>query len=363
MGNNNFGAPTSQVQNPPNPDLRWERTGQFNLGVDLASIHNRLSGSLEYYSKKGVDLLGPQLLAPQTGIGQNGGTQFSGNTSSMQGRGVDVVLNSQNLVGQFHWVTNFLFSYNTDWVTKYIPITNNSQLVTTAGAGGSNAFVVGKPVHGLYSYRWAGLDSVGNPQGMLNGKVSENYSGIKSLNDSSQLKYSGPLTPRYFGSFRNTFMYKGFSLSFNITYKFGYYFRRNSVRYYNLFNTGFNYGTQDYAKRWQSPGDEKKTNVPSLIYPTSSTSRDDFYNGSEVLIDKGDHIRLQDIQLSYDLTKRQIARLPVQGIRLYLYANNIGIIWKANHDGIDPDAIPYNGSYYTFFPNPISISGGIKIDW
>lgn len=361
-GNNPYGSPTSVIYNPPNPDLRWEKTGQLNIGFDFATKESRLSGSLEYYHKKGVDLLGPELLAPQSGVGYTG-YSFTGNTSGMKGRGVDLVLNSRNINGKFQWTTGFLFNYNTDWVTKFISVYSNSQLISGAGsAADPNSFVIGKPVQSLYSYRWAGLDSAGNPQGILNGKVSEDYTSIESIKDPSQLKFGGHLSPRYFGSLLNTFRYSQVSLSFNITYKLGYVFRRNSVNYYNLFNNGYTAGTQDYAKRWQKPGDEKITNVPSLIYPISSQTRDLFYDGSEVLVDNADHIRLQDIQLSYDLTRRQMARLPVQGVKLYIYAANIGILWKANKDGIDPDASPYSGSNYTLYPNPRSISAGIKID-
>jgi TonB-linked SusC/RagA family outer membrane protein len=362
-GTNFYGAPESSISNYPNANLRWEKTGQWNGGIDFALKGGRLSGSLEYYLKKSVDLLGPEVLPPQSGIGYSGSNPFEGNAGSMKGRGVDVVLNSRNLTGKFQWTTQFLFNYNTDRVTKYdFQIYYNSSLVSAAGTTGNGYYQPNRPVQGLYSYRWAGLDSAGNPQGYLNGKVSEDYGSILYTNDPTQLKYDGHLAPQFFGGLRNTFGFKQVSLSFNITYKLGYFFRRNSVNYYNLFNMGYTWGTQDYAKRWQKPGDEKVTNVPSLIYPDNSSTRDQFYNGSEVLVDRGDHIRLQDIQLSYDLTRKQWGRLPVQGIRIYLYANNIGILWRANHDGIDPDAIPTNGSNYTIYPNPRSIAAGIKID-
>jgi hypothetical protein len=92
-----------------------------------------------------------------------------------------------------------------------------------------------------------------------------------------------------------------------------------------------------------------------MRYPIDQ-SRDDFYGFSEVLIEKGDHIRLQDLQLSYDLPRKTFARLPLQMIRFYCYANNIGILWKANHQGIDPD-------YVLSIPNPRTIALGLKLEF
>jgi hypothetical protein len=197
-----------------------------------------------------------------------------------------------------------------------------------------------------------GLDGQGNPQGWLNGHVSEDYGSITNSSDLSNLLYKGPANPTVFGSVRNDFGWKRWGLSFNIVYKLGYYFRRSSINYYNLFQ-GSSPGHPDYKRRWQYPGDEQRTYVPSLIYPADA-SRDLFYTNSEPLVEKGDHIRLQDIELSYKLQKKVLSRLPVQSIRFYLYANNIGLLWKANHQGIDPDNI-------SDMPNPRTLALGIKL--
>lgn len=351
LTNNRWEAPMASVANPPNPNLRWERVGQLNMAADLAMVNDRIHFTLEYYLKNATNLIAASPLAPSLGM-----ATFTGNVASMKGRGVDITLNTQNTTGRVIWSSTLIFSYTKDWVTKYTaPISANSNYV----GGSLLAPAVGKPVSAIYSYRWAGLDSVGNPRGVLNGKVSEDYAGIEAVNDVSQMRYEGPASPQYFGSFRNAVSYKQFSISSNIVYAFGYVFQRPSLNYYNLYNSGYIAGI-DYAKRWQRPGDEKKTNVPSMIYPLDAPDRDNFYQYSEVLTDRGDHIRLQDIQLSYDMSRRTIKGLPFQAIRLYLYLSNLGLIWKANHDGIDPDFVP-SGNYGTY-PNPKSFSVGAKID-
>ncbi len=142
-------------------------------------------------------------------------------------------------------------------------------------------------------------------------------------------------------------------MNFSIVYKLGYYFRRNSINYTNLFTSA--QGSSDYGKRWQNPGDELQTNVPSTDFTTNS-ARDNFYAGSSVLVDKGDHIRLQYINLSYDINKQQWHGLPIKSLQIYANVNNIGILWRANKDHIDPD---HNYGLYPLV-NPRTYSIGLR---
>ena len=144
----------------------------------------------------------------------------------------------------------------------------------------------------------------------------------------------------------------------NIIYKFDYYFRRSSLNNHVLYQgagTSSSYQQADYNLRWQNPGDELTTNVPSLIYPGNS-NRDEIYTFSNVLIEKADHIRLQDVRLNYQLDKNKFKRLPFSNISLYLYAANLGIIWKATHQKLDPD-------YPTGIPVSKTTSLGIKANF
>ena len=344
FGTNVYGAPIGNITNPPNPSLRWERINIFNVGVDFAGKDHRVEGTLEYYIKSGKDLIGQSPLDPTTG-----NNTFTGNTANMRAHGADITLKTKNITGLFQWNTVLLFSFVRDKVTHYGqkpgPVGNYFY------ASSLNP-LAGRPLYSVYAYQWMGLDAAGNPQGWLNGHVSEDYGSITNSSDLSNLLYKGPANPTVFGSLRNELGWKQWGLSFNIVYKFGYYFRRSSINYYNLFQ-GASQGHPDYERRWQNPGDEQRTYVPSLIYP-ADVNRDLFYANSEPLIEKGDHIRLQDIGLSYDLGKKSLPHLPVQSIRVYLYANNIGILWKANQQGIDPDNI-------SDIPNPRTLALGIKL--
>ncbi|OJV20450.1 MAG: hypothetical protein BGO21_00085 [Dyadobacter sp. 50-39] len=341
------GLPYAVVANPPNPQLRWERTRIVNFGLDFKTKNNRISGAVEYYLKKGMDLIGDTPFAPQTGI-----TTFRGNTANTKGNGFELNLTSQNLRRTLGWQTTFILSYAKDKVTRYL-----AKPTSVAGSYLTTSSVVpteGKPLYAVYSYPWAGLDpATGDPQGLLNGEVSKDYLAIKSSTTLDQLQYNGTLRPLVFGAIRNTFTYKGLSLSANISYRLGYYIRTPSVNYAEILRGEG--GHANYNLRWQNPGDENLTHVPSMPLVNNS-ARNEFYTYSSVLVQKGDHIRLQDINLSYSLSKSTSGWLPVQAAQFYLYANNIGIIYKRTRSGLDPD-------YLNSPPAARSLAAGIKVDF
>src|SRR5690606_18986588 len=126
-------------------------------------------------------------------------------------------------------------------------------------------------------------------------QVSKDYSVLNSIPSMDSLYYHGRAQPSSLGSFRNSVSWKRWTLSANITWKLGYYLRQYPTCL-NL-NGSPNTFTADYAFRWKQPGDEQHTQIPSTVYP-QNTSRNTFYQQSSVLVHKGDHIRLQDIQLS-----------------------------------------------------------------
>jgi len=329
-GFNRYTSPFQRIVNPPNPSLSWEKVHVYNVALDFGFKNNVIAGSVEYYSKKGLDLIGNSPVAPQTGL-----LQFTGNTADMLTKGLDVSLNSLNVNRKIRWTTNFLLSYVTDKITSYKLQKGINQTIVE---GNYLNPIVGKPYSSIFSYKWSGLDDKGNPVGLLEGEKTADYAAILNSIDINNLDYIGTSGPSYFGNLRNNFEYKGFELSFNISYKLGYYFRRGS---FSPLGSG-GYKQADYNKRWQSPGDEKITNVPSLVYPLDP-QRESFYNGSSVLIEKGDHIRLQDIQLTYTISNK-LKNTPFKNFKIYGYVNNLGILWRANKLGMDPDYTG-NGNY------------------
>lgn len=317
--------PYASIKNPPNPELSWERVKIINWGIDFATKQNRISGNIEFYLKKGVDLIGDTPFPPSSGI-----ISFVGNVANTSGRGVDFSLNTLNIKGAFTWSSNVLLSTINERVTRYF-----SKPVPAFYTQRENNPIQGKPLYAIYSYNWGGLDPLnGDPQGYIDGQLSKDYNAIINRTNLDNLIYNGPSRPQIFGSFRNTFSWKGLSVSANLSYRLGYYFRRNSVQYQSIMTGRGGHG--DYTDRWMKSGDENITYVPSMP-AVSNSSRDLFYASSEVLVSKGDHIRLQDVDLTYDLDKDVLKHLSLKRIQLYLYANNLGILWKADKNRLDPD--------------------------
>lgn len=343
-------TPFAVISNYYNPDLKWEQVGMLNTSLEWATVNNRLSGSFEYYQKRMTDLYASMPIESTMGVGAT----MLRNAGSMKGQGWDIELNSININGKFQWLTNFIFNTYTDKITK---AKNPATLVGADVVGGTT---IGSPLEGYspfvyFAYPWAGLDpATGDPLGYINGQPSKDYAAITYQGTKfSDVRYIGSLSPRIFGSIGNAFSWKGVSLSVRITYRFKYYFRRESVNYYSLINQAV--GHSDYALRWQKTGDEKFTTVPSFVYPVDA-SRDDFYQMSEVLATRADHIRLQYINLSYEL-KNVLKKIPVSQASVYVVGNNIGLLWKANRLGIDPE---YSNNS---IPPARSIAVGLRVSF
>jgi len=349
--NNNSvtGLPYVQIMTPPNPNLRWEKVKMINLGVDFESKNHLLSGSIEYYQKKGLDLIGKSSLDPTIGYSVGGRNEFIGNNSALKGQGLDVQLNVNKTIGKFNWTAQLLYSNSTNKITRY-----DYQSSSISSYFSSVATPVpGNPRYSLYSLKWAGLDlQTGDPQIYLDGKITKEYGSILSNLKLKDLTCNGSALPTHFGSLHNNFRLGDFTLGFNISYKFGYYFRRPSLSYSALFNNWI--GHQEFSDRWMKPGDEKFTQVPSMPDPGASSSRDFVYTFANILVEKGDHIRFQDINFSYDLQRSKYRWLPFNKVSVYGYINNIGIIWQANKHGLDPD--------YVFQPYPASQTYSLGIN-
>lgn len=346
------GYPMASISNYYNPLLKWETSKMMNLAVDFRTKNERISGSFEYYHKKGENLFGAAPIDYTTGVEPN----TLRNVATMKGNGWDIELRSLNIDRVIKWQTILNFSLYKDKIVHYkIDRTLARDYVNLTSTPISG--IEGHPVYAMYAYKWAGLDpNTGEAQGYLNSEVSKDYNSIVGTGTKVEdLIYFGSAIPTKFGSLINEVSYKNISIQFGVSFKFGYWFRRNSMNYTDLFNSWR--GHSDYALRWQKPGDEARTNVPVNLY-TTNTNRDAFYNGSSILVEKGDHIRLQYINLAYDFIIPAIKTKirGIKGLQIFFNANNLGLLWKANKSGLDPD---FSRGTYNIV-NPTNYAVGIK---
>ncbi|WP_316841944.1 SusC/RagA family TonB-linked outer membrane protein [Pedobacter gandavensis] len=317
--------PSVNVSSPPNPTLRWEKTEQLNLGLDFGLKGNRITGSIDYFSKFSFDLMNDAILNPTTGF-----SFFRQNSAAIKANGLDLVLNGQQLIGTISWRPTLLFSYIRYSVVRSLNFTYTDGVTTN---GNSILPILGYNPYTIISYKWAGLDpTTGDPIGFVNGQPSKDYAAI-SRNPIEQQVVHGSALPPVFGQLRNAFAWKGLELTVNVSYKFGHYLRRPSLNYNGMFRNSLGY--EEYDQRWQQPGDEQRTNVPSMKYPADAM-RDGFYNNASINVLKADFVKLDELYLSYRFQPKAFLKQA----EVYLFSNQLNImLWRANKLGIDPEQV------------------------
>ena len=330
-----------------NSDLTYEKKHEFNIGVEMGFLSNRLSLGVDYFTRNNFDLIGAIYTQ---GVG--GENMKYANVADMKSSGVEFSVNTINIKTKdkkFEWNTSFIFGYNTTEVTEMQSISQVISLVS-----GSGFAKEGYPVRSLFSIRYKGLDENGVPTFLReDGTISS--STDPSINFQSRevdhLKYEGSIDPKVTGSLGNIFTYKGFRLNVFITYSFGNVVRINptfSAQYSDLTSM-----TREYKNRWMLPGDEQYTDIPVILNKRQYTNNRELaqtynaYNFSDVRVAKGDFIRMKEISLTYNFKKLpeqiQALSLKVQGANLFLiYADK-----KLN--GQDPEFIQAGG---VSSPNP-----------
>jgi hypothetical protein len=316
-----------------NNNLKWENVGITNLAIDFSLLKTqRVRGSFEVFRKKANNLISLTPNPISTGV-----EVYVANAANLKTDGYEIKLDSRNLEGPISWSTDFGWSYAKTIVTRLYRQNPGGYKVSDFSQYGLNAYE-GQPIFQLASYRWAGLDPLnGDPLGYYQGQVSKNYTNI--INDSTKNQViHGSSLPLSTAFLRNIISWRSLSLSFNLTGRFQYYFREPSVNIDNALNL-----SPDYFKRWQKPGDEAFTSIPSISYPLSGAYgglRSNFYSYSEIFVKRADNIRLQDVNLSYQWTNKGHKMIPFQSVNFFAYLNNINwIVWRLEDSTWDPDFV------------------------
>lgn len=348
----NTTKPYVSINSPANNELTWETTKQFNAGLDAALLHNRLTFNFDIFQKRSYGIL-----ASLPYNATYGWTNVTFNAGTLSSHGVDLGLQGAIVKkDNYSWNSSFTFSYNTNKVTdaRFTKSTSTS-LVS------SSTPINGYATDYLFVYRWAGLDNTGQSQIFdKNGNIVKSTTGNANLT-SADLVYAGRRTAPYFGGWSNDFRYKEFTLNVQMAYYLGHKFLKYSIGNYPANSSTLNpfvgvLGTQsDLADRWKTAGDELYTNVPGLGASSNSITR---YQYSDYLVRDAGNVRLQQISLSYALPERYIKHTPFKALSGSVSARNLGLIWRANKDGLDPDYI--NTTSYSNLPPAKNFVFGIN---
>lgn len=323
--NPNVGGTKATVGFRPNPELSWEKTTTTNVGVDFSLFKNRLNGSVEYYDKKGVDLLANANGVPTEGFGYS---TYKINNGEMTNRGVELSLSGDLIrTKDFLWNVNLMYAYNKNNVT-YVNVKAPMYILQLDYP--SSHPRVGTPYNSIYGYKWAGLNEKGLPQ-----VYDENGEKTTTAPTSLDAIYDlGSTVPSHTGSLGSSLQYKDWQMSFIVIYQLGHKIRNTDLPYLQSTNnslmgqymTSIGAVNKDIKNRWRNAGDEAHTDVPAVIFAESS----DYYYGSYFVYSYADinvldasNIRLSNISLSYRLPQTFCKKIFLKNARLQFNVENL----------------------------------------
>lgn len=341
------GRPYAKLTSAGNPSLRWEKLKTLNLGLDIGMFSGRFNATFDYYQKEGLDLIGPNYLDPTTGIISVEGTYPVSNLinyANLRTKGIDLSLAVKPVqTNHFDWNVNLLWSWTGNKVTNYLANEN----------GGASSYVSNlQPRQGysrdaLFSWEYGGLGTNGQ---LLTPDGDQQYGDYFNAAVFEDLKYIGLAFPPYQGSLRNTLRFKSLEISAVVEWKNGFYYKRNSIDYSRLFSTAAMH--IDYLKRWKTLGDELKTNVPALP-EQANPIQDALYNGSSIMFEKGDFVRLTDLTVHYAVP---LNSTWIRNFRLFFQTRNVGILWRSSQENIDPESVSAR------YPQPRNYTLGLQLE-
>lgn len=318
--------------NLENSDLTWEKLYTYNIGLDATLFDKRVNFSLDAYKRKSFDLIS---LIKTPGIG--GEPIKAANYADMNSQGIELLIGGDIVRRKnWGWKTNLTVGYNTTKITNAKNVPMIYDLVIPEGGNKE-----GYPVHSLFSIDYKGLDHKTGVPNFINetGQVSP---AVYLQSETTQyLKYEGPVDPVYYGGFSNTFHYKAFSLNIFFTYQAG-----NKIRLYPAFRTSYSdmdAMPKEFYDRWVMPGDEKYTNVPSIMDAYTAAQQGggypyNNYNYSTARVAKGDFVRLKTVSLSYNLSPELLKKSGMSSASFTLATTNPWLLYSDSKlKGQDPE--------------------------
>jgi TonB-linked SusC/RagA family outer membrane protein len=336
------GASAIYPSSIPNPDLKWESTAQLNLGLDLGLYNNRVFVTLDFYDKQTKDLLLARPLPESSGF-----SSITENIGSVENKGFEFSLATDNLQGDLKWNTSFNLSLNRNKVTRLY----NHQPLDDIGRG-SNSVREGEPIGIFYSYKSLGVDpSTGDIV-----FADMNHDGKITTVDRTKI---GNPHPDFIGGITNTFNYKGFDLSIFLQFSYGNDMFNGSRLFLESLQGGDNQ-VEAVTRRWKRPGDI--TDIPRATSDPVKAAQNK--QVSSRFIEDGSYLRIKNITFGYSFNKNLISKLHLTSLRLYFTSQNL--LTFTNYTGLDPE-VNYSGDDNTvigtdFFTYPQARSFNLGVN-
>lgn len=348
------------INSAPNKKLRWEKTQSVNVGLDFSVLNQALNLSVDYYYRKGTDLIGKQMLPLETGF-----VSTNINWASMVNKGVEVSLSTRNVATKnFSWYTNLNFAYNNNKVLREaIP-----EAQTIPGREGY-------PVDAIFAIKTAGLDEEGYP--LFYDKEGEKVtlkelyrlqdpfglgftvnSDVTPAEERSFYSYIGSQDTPYTGGLINTFSYKNWELTANLSFNLGGYVRTTPSYNFINFDRGQNVNS-DILDRWTPENTDGR--LPALI--TSEKRADEYYwydqkseiyKNLDIWVKKLNYFRLQNLRLGYRLPEKMTKSLGMGSASVAIEGRNLLVFGSSYKNFLDPESM-YN-PYAPPIPKSITFS-------
>ncbi|WP_294142295.1 SusC/RagA family TonB-linked outer membrane protein [uncultured Sanguibacteroides sp.] len=370
---NEFG---STIYRYPNPDLRWEKTSSFNVTLDFALLNNKIQGNVSYFYKRTKDAFLQKTISRI-----NGRDNYVVNQGTLENKGIELSFNfvPVNTMGMgnskgFRWNIDPQLGQVLNQLINNRKVKDNALLdiVTYRDYLNGTAQIVGRPLNTFYSYRFAGLDSKDGRPTFHNVNQTEEINGEivnieKKYDDMEKedvfttvMEHSGTRVPVIQGGIVNTFTYRNFTLSCNMTYSLG-----SKVRLLKLYsNIAYGYGTlapqptenvrKEYNRRWRRPGDELTTNIPGILSDQEfkatlqnsawySNKPYNFakniwqmYDDSDIRVVSGNYLKMQSLSLRYNVPAKFCEKLYLKSAYIGFYCTNLFTVCNKNLKGQDP---------------------------
>jgi len=346
---NYAGQPTVSPNDlaPGNPDIQWEKTFSWNLGVELRLFKDRLSITGDFYRKKTNELIASVGLPLGTGF-----RELRDNIGTLENKGIELTVAFDLIrTKKFGWNLNSIWSTNKNvLLNSYLPL-ERSVFSSRQIANG-----IGKNYNSFYMPTWAGVNpDNGKPQWLdKDGRTTSKYSEAKE-------DFVGKPQPDGFGSLVNTLRYRSFELSATLYYQYAFkIYNQNASA---LLNDGvqpyINQGT-GALDRWQKPGDIA-SNPRRLLFGRDGTTSDDSTRPSTRYLFDGDFLRLSNVLLTYTFERELISRFHLNGLRLFVQGNNLKTWTK--YKGNDPENASSEGMGRSLYPLSRSFSFGMNVNF
>ena len=327
------------AETAPNPNLKWEKTSNVNLGLEAAFLDSRIHFSVDYYHRKSSDLIGIRMLPLETGFAST-----TINWASMKNDGWELSLSTRNIVTRdFHWTTNLNLGFNTNKIINE-SVAQNSTYPSRQGY----------PVGALFAYKTAGLDSEGYPLFLAadGSKVSAadffklNRYGASQLTaeqQRAQYTYMGSTDPKCSGGLINNFEYRNWQLGVNFMFNLGMKVRVQPSYSPTYFDRGLN-TNRDILSRWTATNTggtfaALMVSTPARLAEYTRYAEYNTYSMLDIWVRNSSYARMQSLRLGYKLPKKWLARFGISNASLSLEGRNLLVIASNYNNYLDPETM------------------------